>query len=299
MTPARHPDCNLRARKLHEIYISFFLVAVIIGLLAVRWGDVPKLLDYLNFALTLASLLLAVLAIVYAVFSTSTMDKSLSELGKTTEDINDVAGNLSSAAEKLGLEIKQILDMGPGWTTGLAKTQSAIEELRDITLSKGASVTATEQSSERPVVERGERAAEFSEFFTNSSLIGQFVLYAAAICHERDRALDLQELGAAGLATANYDYLWAYLVASSAAGYLRHQLVPGVSDRIKIVDFPAADSPNLRRQLTASIAGMKGGTTYFEAILVKLDGVLAKAPADRHVPTTEPAGAAPTGAPAP
>jgi hypothetical protein len=55
--------------KIHIGYIFSILLAAIIILVTVKWGEIPRLVELIAFALTLTSLVLALIAIAYAVYS--------------------------------------------------------------------------------------------------------------------------------------------------------------------------------------------------------------------------------------
>jgi hypothetical protein len=85
----------VRQRKTHEGYILFILLSILIGVLTVKWSEVPKLTEYLSFALTLASLLLAVMAIGYAIYSNQGLATNLAALVSSITDVRDIASSLS------------------------------------------------------------------------------------------------------------------------------------------------------------------------------------------------------------
>ena len=64
--PDNKNDCLPATAKIHFGYIFSILIAIIVCLVTVKWSDIPSLASYFNFALGVASLVLAVLAIVYA-----------------------------------------------------------------------------------------------------------------------------------------------------------------------------------------------------------------------------------------
>ena len=67
--------------KIHVFYILSILIAIIIILITVRWSEVPKLVDYITFALTVTSLALALLAIIYSMYSNTTLSETVSSIG--------------------------------------------------------------------------------------------------------------------------------------------------------------------------------------------------------------------------
>lgn len=97
-----------REYKIHAFYVVAILLVVIIGLATSRWGDNPKLVEYLNFAATLTSLVLAVLAIVYAFLSNASISNSVAEIGEAAKGIAKVAGDVSGASTALSAKIDSI-----------------------------------------------------------------------------------------------------------------------------------------------------------------------------------------------
>jgi hypothetical protein len=82
---------TVHARKLHERYILFIPLSVLVGVVTVKWSDVPKLTEYLGFALTLASLLLAVMAIGYAIYSNHGLETNLVSLVSSIGEVKEIA----------------------------------------------------------------------------------------------------------------------------------------------------------------------------------------------------------------
>jgi len=70
-------------KELHYRYIVSYLLAAIILLVALAYYNVPDLVDKFSFALTLSSLLLAILAIFYTIISAQKQDSQLTRLVET------------------------------------------------------------------------------------------------------------------------------------------------------------------------------------------------------------------------
>ena len=66
--------------KAHFLYIVGILLAIIIILVTYKFGDNDKLIDYLKFGLTITSLFLALIAIIYSFISNSTISNNLSTI---------------------------------------------------------------------------------------------------------------------------------------------------------------------------------------------------------------------------
>ena len=93
--------CVNRTIKIHFGYVVSILVAIIIVLLTKKWAEIPNLANYLNFALGVASLVLAVVAIVYAFFANNSFNVTVSKLESAATTIKDETGDLEKAVHGL------------------------------------------------------------------------------------------------------------------------------------------------------------------------------------------------------
>jgi len=76
------------------LWIIGDLVLVVIVILAVKWSSITDLAATLNFALGLASLLLAIVAIVYGFISNNALSGVVGKIETAATGINDTARNL-------------------------------------------------------------------------------------------------------------------------------------------------------------------------------------------------------------
>ena len=90
-------------REFHYRYIVSYLLVAIILLVALAYYDVPNLVDKFSFALTLSSLLLAVLAIFYTIISAQKQDLQLTKLVETNASLGSAASEITSAARDMRL----------------------------------------------------------------------------------------------------------------------------------------------------------------------------------------------------
>ena len=88
-------------KELHYRYLISYLISAIILLFALAYFDVPALVDKLSFALTISSLVLAVLAIFYTVVSAQKQDLQLTKLIETNASLNNAANDITSAASEM------------------------------------------------------------------------------------------------------------------------------------------------------------------------------------------------------
>jgi hypothetical protein len=98
----------------HERYILFILLSVLVGVVTVKWSDVPKLTEYLGFALTLASLLLAVMAIGYAIYSNHGLETNLVSLVSSIGEVKEIASSLSTSSLTLSNDLQTLSERTGG-----------------------------------------------------------------------------------------------------------------------------------------------------------------------------------------
>ncbi|WP_430474262.1 hypothetical protein ACQ0MK_20900 [Thalassospira lucentensis] len=92
---------RLHSREIHYRYAIAFLLAIMVGFVSLAYYDVPGLVDKLSFALTLSSLLLAVLAIFYTIISSSKQEKRLGEIVAASEALSDSVQDVKIISQKI------------------------------------------------------------------------------------------------------------------------------------------------------------------------------------------------------
>jgi hypothetical protein len=140
--------------KLHFYYIVGMLLTIIIALLSVRLADLDRIPDYISVAGNLTSLVLAILAIVYAYFSNFSLTESLANFSGLSSRISDAA--------------KEVSDSSKGATRSSAEIASRTTEL--VQVSTTVARTMAELSEMARLVERSSaelrnHAATFPSFF--------------------------------------------------------------------------------------------------------------------------------------
>lgn len=105
--------------NLHARYIIGILAFLLIGAVAIQWDRVPDLPGVVSFALGLASLLLAIIAIIQTLTGNKNVDASLgslrtasAEIAGSAAQLNEMAGKMvdsSEAGNKRLQEIKEAL----------------------------------------------------------------------------------------------------------------------------------------------------------------------------------------------
>ena len=87
--------------RIHFIYVVTGLVLTVIFLLAADLSQVSALADKFEFALGLASLILAVVAIIYAFFSNSSLTGVISSVNALLSRTERATGDLASLTQQL------------------------------------------------------------------------------------------------------------------------------------------------------------------------------------------------------
>ncbi|GGF22350.1 hypothetical protein [Hymenobacter cavernae] len=94
--------------KTHFTYITGILITIIIILLTIDFGNNEKLVDYVSFALTITSIFLAVISIVYAYFSNSSFGELVGRLTNVSTEINSSSANLLRISRTLDKKIDAV-----------------------------------------------------------------------------------------------------------------------------------------------------------------------------------------------
>lgn len=199
------------ARTLHEIYLGIFLVAVIIILLAVKWYRIEKLVELVSFSLTITSLVLAVFAIWYSIYSGTGIERGVN--------------NLLSAVQSVRSSAEEIESLKAALTDGLAMVNLATAsigekiESQSGTIAKLAEqrVNAAESDQRQPPTASlfdkpaasASAADQLRRLIDSTSLSGCVALLAAARAHELKRSIDL----VIPRPFSNPKYMQGYLVA--------------------------------------------------------------------------------------
>jgi hypothetical protein len=229
---------NFRIYKIHVSYIIGFLIIVIIGMMTVKWSNIPNLVDYITFALTLSSLILSMLAIIYSFVSNNKFSESIGALNNVSDDVlesskklNLITDDLSKKVEEIPIHLKNVEEK-------TEKTHSLLETMK---FDMGNINNVEGQEPE----EVTETLFSISNYLNTSSFNGKSLLYAINISYNQKKSFLLTELF-----PRNYEYMHGYFIASSAMGlfdytetkdvFLITVLNDTISENIKEFAFNAA-----------------------------------------------------------
>ena len=189
--------------KIHFCWTIAVLTAIIIILLAVKWSGIENLANTLNFALTLTSLVLAVIAIIYAIVANNAFAGTVSHIEIAASTIRDMVKEIP---DKLNVIAQKTSDMHQ-----LIANAASPQVKRTTQPPHPAEESAAIQKFAIAVTE---------EFLRASSWNGLKLLYVCRTCCEKKIAFDLKQLCSLDGAMS-YDYAMGYFVASASAQFLQ------------------------------------------------------------------------------
>jgi len=167
----------MRAREIHMWWTIAILVVLVIVTLTVKLGGVEGLLERLSFAVTVASLVLATVAIALALFSGYSFSRNVDELNKSSGEITGSAGKLTEATGTLAQKIEAMPEQVGGVVD--ERVESALTQL----LGDRGGDEASETSF---------HAETLKEHLLNRSPIaGIHTMLFLAYAHEAERTVDL------------------------------------------------------------------------------------------------------------
>jgi len=194
--------------KIHAFYILTILTSVIVILITVQWSGIPNLAEKISFALTLASLILAALAIGYAVYSNTTFSQTISTLNTVARDVSDSSQNISNAATDLSQKIEAIPSRLESMEVKVDQTNILLQQF-------------SERGEAQPPSEKEKMAAReiVDSFLERTSPAGLLMLYAYSLAFTQNKTFNAKEL-ISSLSNIDINYARGFIVATRSAGLL-------------------------------------------------------------------------------
>jgi hypothetical protein len=204
-----------RAHKIHVTYVISILLAIIVMLITIQWGEIKDLVNYITFALTITSLILAILAISYSVYSNTSMTSSLTSISNSAKDIRGAAKEIEYSNKELRTEIACIPTSINQVEQKLTKTQSLLEEMSSYKSAEAAPVDRQEFiTTEIP-------DNKILDFLENSSMLGLYSILFTVLARETKTPLNYIEVSDKIPEFAkNRDYMYAYYIAVLSLGLI-------------------------------------------------------------------------------
>src|SRR3990172_7030487 len=113
--------------KIHSLYIIGFLILIIIALFTYNGGQQSDLVKHIAFAGTIVSILLALLANIYAFLSNSSVAQTLSSLRDMSKEVTLTSNRISHLSHNLEEHLGKI----PGFMESM---ESQVRETKEMIL---------------------------------------------------------------------------------------------------------------------------------------------------------------------
>ncbi|HLL14650.1 MAG TPA: hypothetical protein VK388_06275 [Pyrinomonadaceae bacterium] len=202
--------------KIHAVYVLGILFAIIVVLITVQWSEIPNLADRITFALTVTSLILAILAIAYAVYSNTSFSQNISTLNNASKDVSNTARNISEAAITLTQKIEAIPSKLESVEAKVERTNVLLQEY-------------SEKKDEPLPSEKEQRAAVdiMNPFISRMSGTGLIFLYAFSLACTKKKPFDLNALCSI-LSYPRSAYAAGVYVSTYAAGLIDYETLKDI-----------------------------------------------------------------------
>lgn len=234
-------DSEKRIQKLHTFYVSGILVFIIIELLtAICMGGSasPNILSYVNFAATLSSLIMSVVAIIFTIVSGNRGDEQYKKIDNASDRVTD---SLKKFSEKTAEIDKSVLSFQIISGELSAKMDSLLKEMGSVH-SEVSDLKKQVEPQEQMIVtaDKKEEKAQneaikvvASRVVTIGSYTGNLALYACVLAKDSGKT----SFSISSITTPdNVNYMFGYLVAAVASGIIQGQISPESCDITGYID---------------------------------------------------------------
>ncbi len=165
-------------KDLHYRYWLGILLLALVLVVTQQWGDVEGLMERITFALTLTSMALAALAIVYAFVSNSSIGQNLSRLDAASSSLERGAESVERAATEMGARFGHLPDMIHEVGVGVRKTNELLAGKR----------TEAPSPDDSPKTFSSDDPDNLDFFVEGASFVGLTALFAFSLAHQQKRA---------------------------------------------------------------------------------------------------------------
>lgn len=220
-------DKDLKKHKIHTFYISGILVFIIIELVTgLCMGDSnhAEILSYVNFAATLSSLIMSVVAIIFTIVTSNRGDEQYKKIDNVSDKVAESLSKFSEKTAGLDLSIASFQSISDGLSQNINTIIQAITEIRENTkelkvqqehpLGKGKT-GKTDFMNEVPTDSLVQRIISLGSFS------GNIALYACILSKEKGKAFSIKDITES---PEDASYKFGYLIACGSVGIISGQI---------------------------------------------------------------------------
>lgn len=218
--------------KIHVYYISGLLVLLIVELvtyICVNDENSTQIVNYISFASTISSLFLSVVAIIYAIVSNNKGEAQYAKIDKASDRITTSVDKFSSMSTDLTSNINSIL-------IKLDEIKTISDETRK-TVSQNNQLHTGHNSRIDPSIV----GKIIDGYIKGGSFYGNLGLLSCVYSKDKNRPFNLLEI-----LPGFTDYLYGYLIASSALGVVTTQII---NNQVSVIAY----EPSLKQKLIDNI----------------------------------------------
>jgi len=182
-------------RELNYRWILSYLVAANILTISLSLYEVPDLVDKLSFALTLSSLLLAILAIFNSIISANRQSDQLSRILETNNEMKSASANIKESA----YDISKLISDIPSHFTTMGKK---IDALQNEYVSAKVDITPKKPDS-NPIIENFDKV-KFMEILSHLHFKAMGILYLFSKSQRKGKNIPFEHFSKFNLSTPEY-----------------------------------------------------------------------------------------------
>lgn len=228
--------------NIHYRYVIFILSLIIVSLLTFKYAPETSLFNYVAFAATIASLILAILAIIQGFISSNALSNTENNINEASNKIINSANQLEVVINSLDKKVEEIPILLKGIDSKLNITTEFLNPINqgkrdnDIKISKEV----------------------FDQFIETSSQTGILTLYTCVLGFKYKKSLKLSDL--------NYDpyiidwnYNYGFIVACHCMSLITIKVITTTPKEIKVIklDDNLNNTENLIELFISNDTGIK------------------------------------------
>lgn len=257
---------SLKDKRLHLGYICgicIFLIVELATYICIQSDHSVEIVSYISFASTLSSLILSVVAIIYAIVSnnkgevqygkidtaSSKIMDSVSEFSKKSEELTQgLSDVLTKLDEVKNISIETIDNVSQMNRAGLNNPKDSQSDIKQSLSSDQVDNTTTDEVEkedgidiEKQVVEAKNQASQdtidrvVSGFVNMGSFVGNLSLLACVYSHDVNKPFNASDIFPPSSQDNNM-YIFGYIIASTALGVVTAQNINGKFQAINYYD---------------------------------------------------------------
>jgi hypothetical protein len=229
------------------LYPIAILLAAIVALLTVKWGGIPDLARYITFGLTLTSLVLSLIAIIYAIISNTNISQHLGMLRSAGKSVAETTASLTRISDSLESKLAEIPGLIKDVRVEVKETHKEVMEgINKAPLAASTDKTPMENNTTINVNDL------VKSFLGTSSFDGLIVLYTCQLALKSSKPFNINQVWKN--TKINPDYAYGFLVAASSAKMVKYS----EKDNMLNVTELAPSTPNLREFIESTFKSPRG-----------------------------------------